>query len=384
MKRIKIPLYDISLPKAALKEVRQTLQGGWLSTGKQVEQFEHRIAELCGCKYAAAMNSATSGLVAAMKAAGVNGGEVVTTPFSFVATAEAVFHCGAKPVFADIDPETLNIDPAQVARKVSRRTSCILPVDMAGCPADYGRLTKIAREHKLPVIADSSHSLAATYRGRSIPQLANAAVFSFHATKNLTCGEGGMVVSRSKRLIEEVRLLSRHGITASSWQRKKKGARAYDVCRLGQKGNMSEVHASIGLGGLETFSKDQDRRQRLFERYNKNLSDLTDFVTVPLSESHLQPSWHLYIVRLTLSRLKINRDRFIELMAEKGVECGVHFIPIPLFSFYRRMGYSLKDLSVTRQVSKEIVTLPMYAALKPGDVDRVCETMAGLFIKYGR
>jgi dTDP-4-amino-4,6-dideoxygalactose transaminase len=384
MKQNRIPLYNLKLSRAAIREANETLSTGWLASGAKVQAFENEIASLSRVRYASAVNSATTGLIVGMKAVGVKGGEVVTTPFSFVATAEAVFHCGAVPVFADIDPETLNIDPDQVARRITKKTVCILPVDIAGYPADYAPLRHLAKEHSLPLIADASHALGATYNGKTIPQLTDAAVFSFHATKNLTCGEGGMVLSRQRRIIEEVRLLVRHGVSANAYQRKLKGALSYDVTRLGHKGNLSEVLAAVGLGGLPSFEKNQARRKKLFERYNRNLGTLSKFVKLPPAEKHVRPSWHLYIVKLCLSRLKIDRNRFIELMARRGIECGVHFTPIPEFSFYRAKGYSLDDLPNTTRVGREVVTLPLFPELRLSEVDDVCGAMAEILKKFAR
>ena len=384
MKKPKIPLYDIRLPRAAILNARETLESGWLSSGSKVQAFERAMAHLNGVPHAAAVGSATAGLIAAMRATGISGGEVITSPFSFVATAEAVFHCGARPVFADIDPVTLNIDPEQVVRCINQRTVGILPVDVAGFPADYANLRKIARGNSLPLVADSSHALGAKVGGKTIPQLADAAVFSFHATKNLTCGEGGMVLSRYRRIADEVRLLVRHGVTATAYQRKRQGRTSYDVTRLGMKGNLSEVHASIGLGGLPEFEKNQERRKLLAARYDRNLKHLAEYVTLPPESEKVDPAWHLYIVRLKLSRLNLDRDQFIQAMAQGGIECGVHFVPIPKFSYYRRNGYSLKNLPNAARAGREVVSLPLFPELKAGEVDRVCDQMARIFKRYRR
>lgn len=372
-----IPLYDLRVSPRSMREVTATLKSGWLSTGPKVAAFEKAIGSLVGVRYSAAVNSATAGLITALDAVGVRGREVITTPFSFVATAEAILRCGGKPVFADIDPVTLAIDPKEVDRLLSRRTACILPVDIAGFPVDYAPLRKISKSAGVPVIADASHSLGALYRKKSVPGNCDAAVFSFHATKNLVCGEGGMVVSRKKRFIEIVRLISGHGLTATAYQRRLTKRWEYDVTALGFKANMSEVHAAIGLGGVPDFEKNQRLRARLAERYCRNLSQLGEFIELPPESKDVVSAWHLFVVKLNLSKLKIDRNRFVALMSTAGVECGVHFIAITEFSYYRSVSGGARCPNAAR-AGKRVVSLPLYPSLSRHDVDLVCERIADI------
>ena len=372
-----IPLYDLRVSSQSIKEVTGTLKSGWLSTGPKVAAFEKAITELVGVKYGTAVSSATAGLITALEAAGVRGKEVITTPFSFVATAEAIIRCGAKPVFADIDPVTLTISPNEVGRLVGRRTACILPVGIAGFPADYMPLRKIAKSVGVPIISDASHSLGATYRKKSVPRNCDASVFSFHATKNLVCGEGGMVVSNKKRFIDNVRLISGHGLTATAFERRRKGRWDYDVTALGFKANMSEVHAAIGLGGVSKFEVNQRKRRRIAERYESNLSALSEYIGLPHESTHVQSAWHLYIIRLNLSKLRVDRNRFIALMAEAGIECGVHFIPITEFAYYKSFAKGNSCPNAAR-AGQRVVSLPLYPSLSLHDVDYVCERIADI------
>jgi dTDP-4-amino-4,6-dideoxygalactose transaminase len=234
------------------------------------------------------------------------------------------------------------------------------------------------------LISDASHSLGALFGGKSVPQLADAAVFSFHATKNLTCGEGGMVVSRDKSLVERVRSLSLHGITASAYDRRRAGSWAYDVTDLGFKANLSEVHAAVGLGNLEQFERNQAKRKRLAERYIQNLAELSEFVELPPAAKQIEPTWHLFIIKLHLSRLKIDRNEFIRLMARRGIGCGVHYIPIFEFSFYRNLGLSGETLRHAVYAGRRVVSLPLYPGLRLSDVDYVCEAIAGIVKTAGR
>ncbi len=375
MKRKKIPLYDLKIPAVAIREATGTLKSGWLSTGPNIKAFERAVARMNRVRHAAAVNSATAGLVTTLNAIDVRNREVVTTPFTFVATAEAILQAGALPVFADIDPVTLNLDPEQLQQKLSSNTAGIIPVDIAGYPADYDAIGGIAREFELPLIADASHALGATYQKKSIPQLSDAAIFSFHATKNLTCGEGGMVVTQHKALADRVRLLSRHGMSATAYQRRGDNAWAYDVTALGQKATMSELHAAIGLSQVPGFRKSQEKRRKLGERYLTNLAELSDFVEPPPSEKHIKPAWHLFIIKLNLARLTVDRNEFIRRMAARGVECGVHFIPLYEFTFYRDMGLTPAPFPNTAGAAARVVTLPLYPGLKLTDVDYVCEAI---------
>jgi dTDP-4-amino-4,6-dideoxygalactose transaminase len=382
----RIPLFDLSLSKRTRNEVAGTLASGWLTSGPKVAAFENAVRDYLNVKYAAAVSSATAGLYLALRAAGAcQGREVVTTPFTFVATVEAILMTGATPIFADIDPRTLNIDVADIAQKVSDRTMAVLAVDIAGYPADYGRLRQICRERSLFLLADAAHSFGAAYKNKASANQADAAVCSFYPTKNLTCGEGGMVLSNRKQIIDQVRRLSIHSQTSSTYERTQKRTWDYDVVDLGFKANMSDVHAAIGLGQLSTFEKDQARRVALAERYRENLSGLSDFLELPKVERHCRHGWHLFIIKLNLPRLRISRDRFIGLMASYGIECGVHYKPIFELTYYRRaLELSSQDYPNATSAGHRVVTLPLYPLLKIQDIDYICDRVAAIVSKHIR
>ncbi len=382
--KTRIPLFDLKVSAAAKKEVAKTLVSGWLTTGPRVAAFERAVAKLLGVRYVAAVSSATAGLQLALKAIDIGpGAEVVTTPFTFVATLEAIMATGAKPVLADINPDTLNIDPDEIERKITDHTGALVPVDIAGYPADYQRLGAISRELSIPVVSDSAHAVGAAYRNRSIPRLADAAVFSFYSTKNLTCGEGGMVVSKHKAMTETVRCLARHGLTSHAWTRKTGSEQAYDAIFEGFKANMSDVHAAIGLGQLGTFASDQKRRELLARRYLENLQDLSELAELPTIQRRYRHGWHLFIIRLHLSALKIDRDRFIRLMAVRGIECGVHYRPVFELSYYRdALGLSPQYFPNSAYAGRRVVSLPLYPGLKASEVDYVCECAAEIIRKH--
>ncbi|MBD3402251.1 UDP-4-amino-4,6-dideoxy-N-acetyl-beta-L-altrosamine transaminase [candidate division GN15 bacterium] len=380
-----IRLYDLTIARETMAEVRDTLKSTWLSSGPRVKQLEQEIARRCAVRYSAAVNSCTNGLLLTLQALGLDStAEIITTPFSFVATAEAIMHAGANPVFADIDPISLTIDPEEVARKVTPRTRGIIPVDIAGQPAEYDRLKKVAEHFTLPIISDAAHSFGAKYRRKSVAKVADAAVFSFHATKNLTCGEGGMVVSPHKALVERVKLLRTHGLTRDAHTRHQQASWQYDVIAPGRKANMSDIHAAVGLGQLNLFDKQQEKRAKLAERYRHNLADLEEYIGLPSPPRYVSHAWHLFIIRVNTDALTIDRDRFIEEMRGRGVECGVHYIPLFDLSLFQQFGLQEQIFPNTAYAGRRVVTLPLYPSLKLTQVDRVCEAIREIVISAAR
>ena len=380
----KIPLYDIKLSKQAIISANEVLKSGWLSPGKKTASFEQEICRLTKCSYGVSVSSATNGMQLVLMSLGIGpGDEIVTTPFTFVATIEAILAVGATPVFADIDPLTLNIDPEEVYRKISDKTQTVIPVDIAGHPNNYDLLNKICEQYKIPLISDSAHSIGTTYKRKSIARWTDVSIISFHATKNLICGEGGIVLTKHKPIAETVRLLSRHGLTSTAIERKKKNGWEYDAIAPGFKANMSELHAAIGLGQLTVFNKEQETRTKLAERYIKNLTSQSDFFEIPHEDKNTKNGWHLFIIRLHLSKLKIDRDKFIQLMKKQGIECGVHYKPIFELSFYKEaLNMNPRYYPNTAYAGKRVVTLPLYPSLTLKQVDRICEVIESIVKKH--
>ncbi len=385
-KRKQIPLFDLQLNDATIRKVKKTLESGWLTPGQHVIDFEKEISRLMRVRYATAVSSATDGLRVMLRAIGAERNrEIITTPFTFVATAGAIIETGATPVFADIDPATLNIDPDEVQRKITKNTQAILAVDMAGCPVDYHALNRIADDNSLVLLSDSAHAIGASVGKLTIPNMCDGSVLSFYSTKNLTCGEGGMILTRHKVLAEKVRRLSRHGITKSTFDRAKKSSWQYDVTDSGYKANMSEVHASIGLGQLKSFGKDQIKRAKIASRYVKRLSCFADYMELPHTPKNITHGWHLFILRLKLSSWKIDRDTFIRRMADRSVQCGVHYIPLFEFTWYKRhLGLKAQYYPNATYAGERVVTLPLYPALSMREVDIVCDAIAELVETYGK
>ena len=380
-KNRKIPLYDLQISSKAINNAARTLKSGWLSPGKNVAEFEKAIAEMMNCRYAAAVSSATIGMELTLFALGAEPGlEIITSPFTMPATVEAILAAGCTPVFADIDPDTLTIDPQEVFRKISDHTMVIIPVDIAGHPAEYSTLDRICEEYKISMVSDSAHAIGSKYKNKPISKFTDASVISFHATKNLVCGEGGIVLSKHKKLIEVIKLLSRHGYGKEAYVRSKgKMPWNYDVISFGFKGNMSELHAAVGLGQLSLFDKEQKKRTQIARRCIDNLKDIQDIIELPDTNKDITHGWHLFIIRLHLSRLKISRDKFLQLLAQKGIEGGVHYKPIFELSYYKNvLGLKAQHFPNTAYAGKRVVSLPLYPSLKLTDVDYICDIIKNI------
>ena len=385
-RRSYVPFY---LPWTDGGEVRQashSIRSGWLTTGPKVRLFEERVASLVSSRHAVAVNSCTAALHLALAVLGVKrGDEVITSPYTFAATGEAILYLGARPVFADVDPRTLNIDPSRVARAVSRRTAALLPVHIAGLPCDMDRLGEIARARRLPIVEDAAHALGASYGGRPVGSLSRMTCFSFYATKNLTTGEGGMVTLDDRRAAERLRRLSLHGLSRDAWKRyTRSGSWRYDVVDLGFKYNMTDVAAAIGLSQLSKFDEMQRRRRRLARRYTE-LLDGEEAFDRPAEDAGSRHAWHLYILRLRPGVLRIGRDRLMALLGERGIGASLHFLPLHLHSYYRRtFGYRAGAFPVTERESARAISLPLYPGLSPTAQERVVGTLSDLARRYRR
>ena len=375
-----IRLYDLKVSSAAKKEVNNVMASGWLSTGSKVAEFEIQLSKILNVPYVAALSSGTAALHLAIEASGdFKNVEIITTPCTFVATVEAIMLAGAKVVLADIGSDTLNISAEYAARKISKKTKAIVPVDIAGLPADYGGLRKLCKAHSLKLISDSAHALGSKYKNKTMPELADFSAYSFYPTKNLTSAEGGAVASKNKKLIEKVRLLSRHGLTSNAFQRQKSGGWSYDVPVFGYKANMSDIHAALGIGELKNFEKNQKKRARLAGRYLQNLSQQSDYIKLPRITNNVRHSWHLFIIQLNLDRSKIDRNKVISEMSKLGVQCGLHYQPIFELSYYRQaLNLKASDFPNAAKAGKSVVSLPLHTLLTMSDIDYVCECLSAV------
>ncbi|MGE0131137.1 MAG: DegT/DnrJ/EryC1/StrS family aminotransferase [Blastocatellales bacterium] len=365
-----------------IAEVVDALRSGWLTTGPKTGAFEKEFASFIGSEaQALAVNSATAGLHLALEALGVGpGDEVITTPYTFTATAGVIRHLGADPVFVDIDPGTFNIDPEKIERAVTPRTKVIMPVHFAGLACEMDSIIAIARKHGLKIVEDAAHALPTAYRGRMIGALdTDATVYSFYATKTVTTGEGGMIVTRDEQIAERCRVMRLHGISRDAFDRytSTKPAWHYEVIAPGFKYNMTDLAASIGIQQLKKAWNFQRRRAEMAARYDTELVDHPVILPPrpPCPEDGDVHSWHLYVIRLDHSA-RISRDEFIKQMAARGVGCSVHFIPLSLHPYWRD-AYRLQPHHFPQswQAYERAVSLPLYTRMTDADQTRVIEAV---------
>jgi dTDP-4-amino-4,6-dideoxygalactose transaminase len=380
-----LPFSPPNLTEREIEAVVETLRSGWITTGPRTHQFEQAFGAFLGAESALALNSCTAGLHLALLALGVGpGDEVITTPMTFCSTVNVIEHVGARPVLADIDPETLTLDPAQAARAVTPRTKAILPVHYGGHPAEMEPLLALAREHSLHIVEDAAHALPATYNGRRIGTIGDLTAFSFYATKNLTTGEGGMLTG-SPDLIESARVLSLHGMSRDAWNRySAEGSWYYEVVAPGHKYNMTDIQAALGLVQLERLAEMQTRRREVAAQYSRAFSRWEYFQT-PAERPHVRHAWHLYTLRLNLERLSIDRAQFIHELSARNIGASVHFIPIHLHPYYRgRYHWRPDDFPVAHREYTRLISLPLHPGLTNTDVQNVIDAVIEVTMKHRR
>jgi len=381
-----IPFYVPWTDRTEIVQMTQAIRSGWLTTGPKVGLFEDRIRRMVRARHAVAVNSCTAALHVSMAAAGVGpGDEVITSPYTFAATGEAILYLGARPVLADIDSTTLNIDPGAVESAITRRTRAIVPVHIAGLPCDMPALLALARRRRLKLVDDAAHALGSWVNGRPIGSQSDFTCFSFYATKNLTTGEGGMVTTNDREAAERVRRLSLHGMTHDAWKRyTRTGSWRYDVLEMGFKYNMTDIAAGLGLAQAAKFPSIQARRRRLARRYTALLASCDAF-DLPPEPKGVVHAWHLYVLRLRPGVLRVGRDEMIALLQEQGIGTSMHFLPLHLHSLYRRrFGYRRGDFPKTERESARAISLPLYPGLNRADQDRVVGTLLDLARRHRR
>lgn len=368
-----------------ITEVTDTLRSGWITTGPKTRQFEAAFRGRVGAAEAVGLNSCTAGLHLALRAQGLQpGDEVITTPMTFCACANVIEHVGATPVLADVEPDTLNLDPEAVEAAVTPRTRAILVVHYAGHPADLDSFQNIASRHRLELIEDAAHALPASYKGRLIGSSQNPVSFSFYATKNLTTGEGGMLTGSSE-LIAAARTLSLHGMSRDAWNRYGEGGSwFYQVSEPGFKYNMTDLQAAMGLAQLRKLDRFQQRRREIVAAYNAAFGGV-DALEIPVERPEVEHAWHLYVIRLRLGALRIGRDRFIEELAARNIGTSVHFIPLHIHPFYRqKYGHLPGQFPVAYGVYQRMLSLPLHPLLTDDDVNDVIAAVLDVTQRFGR
>ncbi|MGI8423984.1 MAG: DegT/DnrJ/EryC1/StrS family aminotransferase [Chloroflexota bacterium] len=377
MTELRIPFFKPAIDEEDVAAVADVVRSGWLVTGPNVAALESELAAYCRAPFVNAVNSATAALHLALRAWDIGpGDEVITTPYTFAATANVIVHTGATPVLADIREADANIDPAAIERVVTPRTRAIIPVHFAGEPCDMEAIGAIAGRHGLRVLEDAAHAVGAFYRGRPIGSLSDATAFSFYATKNMTTGEGGALATGDEALSERVRMLTLHGMTRDAWNRYGAGGSwRYDIREFGFKDNLTDIAAALGRVQLKKLDRLTELRTRASQRYFANLRDEEHVILPGFSEDNRQ-AWHLFVIRIRNEQSPVQRDEVIRQLAARGIGTSVHFIPIHYFSAYQRLGlWKEGDFPFAERYFAGAISLPLFPDITDAQIDDVCTAL---------
>jgi len=379
-----LPFHRPSIGPEEEEEVIQTLRSGWLTTGPRTQQFERDFASFSGCKHAIGLSSCTDGLHLALVALGIGeGDEVITTPITFPATANVIVHQRGKPVFVDVDPETLNIDTDQIEAKITPRTRAIIPVHFAGHPCEMDRITEIAHKYQLKVIEDAAHAVEAEYHGRKVGTLGDVAAFSFYATKNITTGEGGMLTTDDDELAEKVNILRLHGISRDAWKRySSEGYKHWDTIYPGYKCNMFDIQAAIGMHQLKKVERFLEARKKYVELYDDAFNKIPQIKLLGRA-SNIKHSHYLYVIQVKTEELTADRDVIMNAIQAQNIGIGIHFRSLHLQPYYRdSYGFNRGDFPNAEYASDRVISLPLYPAMTEEDVADVIETVTSVISHY--
>ncbi len=368
-----LPLATAVFGKEEEREIIDTLRSGWITLGPKTKKFEGLLAEYIGVKYAIALNSGSAALHLAMLAIGIkNGDEVITTPFTFAATANSIIHCGGKPIFVDIDPKTFNIDPKKIEKKITKKTKAILPVDYGGQPVDLDSINKIAKKHGLFIVEDAAHTIGAKYKGRNIGTIADITCFSFHPVKNMTTGDGGAITTNNKGLAEIIMMLRVNGMDKESWKRNTStGSWDYSVALEGYKYHMNDLAASLGIHQIKKLEHFREIREDIAETYDSELKDVTQ-VTIPFRELDVLHAHNIYPILVDTKDLTISRNEIINKLKQFNIGSIVYFRPLHLQPYFQQvLKYKPGDFPNAEYVFERLICLPIYPAMTKNDVGYV-------------
>ena len=381
-----IPYGRQHITKSDIEKVVKVLGSDWITQGHKVSEFENALAKYCGCKYAVAVSSGTAALHLACLAANMKkGDEVVTTPISFLASANSILYTNAKPVFADIDYETINIDPVEINRKINKKTKAILPVHFAGLPCKMNDIKEIAKTYNLLIIEDACHALGAEYKynGKWIKvgscKHSDMTVFSFHPVKHITTGEGGAITTNNKMFYERLKVLRNHGIYKDK-KTNRKGYWNYEMRDLGFNYRITDFQCALGLSQLERLNDFLVKRHNIAKVYIDNLLEIED-IEVQKTNNSLKHSYHLFVIKLNVKRAGRARRKLYEQLHRLGIRVQVHYIPIHLQPYYRKsFGFKAGDSPVAEDYHKRCISLPLYPELKKKEINFVIDSIKSIII----
>ena len=379
-----LPFHQASIGEEEVKEIIQTLNSGWLTTGQKTRLFEKTFADYIGCKHAIGLNSCTAGLHLSLVVSGVSSGdEVITSPITFPATTNVIVHQNAKPVFVDVEPDTLNINCSEIESKINNKTKAILPVHFAGHPCDMDSIISLAQKHNLTVIEDAAHALESKYHGNKIGAIGNFTAFSFYATKNITTGEGGMLTTNDDHYADKLRILSLHGISKNAWKRYgKEGFQHWELLMPGYKYNMFDMQASLGIHQIKKVESFLNRRVQIVKKYN-DAFEKTEEIQLLKPESNIKHAHHLYVIVIKIENLKVSRDEVLNEIQKRGIGVAVHFRSLHLQPFFKQnFNYKKGMFPQAEYLSDRVISLPLYPKMTDEDVSRVIETVLGVLHSF--
>jgi len=372
-----LPFALPSIGKEEINAVVNVMKTGWLTTGIKTKEFEEAFKLYTGAKYAIAVNSCTAALHLSLLAIELKADDEVILPtMTFTATAEVITYFNAKPVFIDCDPDTLLMDPEKIEEKITKKTKAIMGVHYAGQPCDINKILKIAKKHNLKVIWDAAHALPTTYKNKSIAKFSDLTCFSFYVTKTITTGEGGMITTNNKTYAEKIRIASLHGMSRDAWKRYQKGGSwFYEIVMPGFKYNLTDIASSIGLEQLKKCSDFKNEREKIATDYNKAFDNIDEIKTLKIMP-YGTTAWHLYPIQISLEKLTLSRNEFIDELTKKGIGSSVHFIPLHMQPYWKKT-YKLQDSDcpVASHVYDRMLSLPIYQGMKQSSIKAVIKSV---------
>ncbi len=375
-----------SIGEEEISEVCQSMRSGWVGTGPKVKRFEEMFKKFKNCRYAIAVSSCTAALHLSLLVLKIKRGhDVITSPLTFASTANSIVHAGARPVFADVKLETMNIDPVAVEKKINRKTKAIIPVHLSGRPCEMDALIELANRFHLRVIEDAAHAIESSYKGKPIGTMGDLGCFSFYVTKNITTVEGGMVVTDQDEFANRIKSLALHGLTEDAWQRfSDEGFKHYQVVCAGFKYNMTDIQASIGIHQLEKIETKAQRRKEIWEIYNQSFRKLPLILPAP-TPSDQRHAYHLYTPLLDLERVRCTRDEFLQALHKENIGAGIHYVSLHLHPFYQETyGYRRGEFPNAEFISDRTFSLPFSAKLTDQDVEDVMKAVKKILEYYHR